>query len=54
MIAKLNTTLAKGNLLNGVGRMENLDQEDHLEDEIATHSRILAWKIPGTEESGRL
>ena len=25
-----------------------------LEKEMATHSSILAWKIPGTEESGRL
>ena len=28
-------------------------QEDHLEKEMATHSRILAWKIPWTEEPGR-
>ena len=54
MTAKLNTTLAKGNLLSGVGRMENLDQEDPLEEEMATHSRILAWKIPWTEEPGGL
>ena len=26
------------------------DQEDPLEEEMATHSSILAWKIPGTEE----
>ena len=29
-------------------------QEDPLEKGIATHSSILAWRIPGTEESGRL
>ena len=29
-------------------------QEDTLEKEIATHSRILAWEIPWTEEPGRL
>ena len=29
-------------------------QEDLLEKEMATHSSILAWKIPWTEESGRL
>ena len=29
-------------------------QEDPLEEEIATHSRILAWRIPWTEEPGRL
>ena len=27
-------------------------QEDSLEEEMATHSRILAWKIPWTEEPG--
>ena len=29
-------------------------QEDPLEKEIATHSSTLAWKIPWTEEPGRL
>ena len=29
-------------------------QEDPLEKEMATHSSILAWKIPQTEEPGRL
>ena len=29
-------------------------QEDPLEQEMATHSGILAWKIPGTEEQGGL
>ena len=31
-----------------------LGQEDPLEMEIATHSSILSWKIPRTEEPGRL
>ena len=31
-----------------------LGLEDPLEQEMATHSSILAWKIPGTEESGKL
>ena len=31
-----------------------LGQEDHLEKEIATHSCILAWGIPWTEEPGGL
>ena len=31
-----------------------LDQEDAVEEKMATHSSILAWKIPRTEESGRL
>ena len=30
----------------------SLGQEDALEKEIATHSSILAWKIPRTEEPG--
>ena len=32
----------------------SLDGEDPLEEERATHSSILAWKIPWTEESGGL
>ena len=32
----------------------SLDQEDPLEKGIATHSRILAWKIPWTEKPGGL
>ena len=31
-------------------RVRSLDQEDPLEEEVATHSSILAWKIPWTEE----
>ena len=31
-----------------------LDQEDPLEEGIATHSSILAWRIPWTEEPGWL
>ena len=31
-----------------------LGQEDPLEEEMATHSSILAWKVPLTEEPGRL
>ena len=31
-----------------------LGQEDPLEKEMVTHSRILAWEIPWTEEPGRL
>ena len=32
----------------------SLGQEDPLEKETATHSSILAWRIPGREEPGRL
>ena len=31
-----------------------LGREDPLEEEMPTHSSILAWKIPWTEEPGRL
>ena len=35
-------------------RAWSLGQEDPLEKEMSTHSRTLAWKIPWTEEPGRL
>ena len=34
--------------------VQSLGQEDLLEKEMATHSHILAWKIPWMEEPGRL
>ena len=34
--------------------VQSLGQEDPLEKEMATHSSILAWKIPWTEELGGL
>ena len=34
--------------------VQSLGWEDPLEEEIATHSSTLAWKIPWTEEPGRL
>ena len=34
--------------------VESLGQEDPLEKEMAIHSSTLAWKIPWTEEPGRL
>ena len=34
--------------------VQSLGQEDLLEKEMATHSSILAWKIPWTEDTGRL
>ena len=33
---------------------QSLGQEDPLEEEMATHSSILAWEIPWTEEPGGL
>ena len=35
-------------------QVQSLGQEDPLEKEMATHSSILAWKIPWMEEPGRL
>ena len=34
--------------------VQSLDGEDPLEEGLATHSSILAWRIPWTEEPGRL
>ena len=34
--------------------VRSLGQEDTLEEEMATHSSTLTWKIPWTEEPGRL
>ena len=33
--------------------VHSLGREDLLKKELATHSSILAWKIPWTEETGR-
>ena len=35
-------------------QVQSLGQEDALEEGMATHSSILAWRIPWTEESGGL
>ena len=35
-------------------RVRSLDREDPLGKEMATHSSILAWEIPWTEEPGGL
>ena len=35
-------------------RVRSLDQEDPLEEEMATHSSISAWETPRTEEPGGL
>ena len=40
-----------GDVRDGV---RSLDQENPLEEGTATHSSILAWRIPQTEEPGRL
>ena len=33
--------------------VQSLGQEDPLEKQMATHSSILAWKVPWMEKSGR-
>ena len=35
-------------------QVQSLGWEDPLEEEMATHSSILAWRIPWTEEPGGL
>ena len=35
-------------------QVQSLGQEDSLEEEIPIYSSILAWRIPWTEEPGRL
>ena len=35
-------------------QVRSLGQEDHLEEEMAAHSSIVAWRIPWTEEPGGL
>ena len=35
-------------------RVPSLGGEDPLEEEMATHSSVLAWRIPGTGEPGGL
>ena len=34
--------------------VQSLSQEDPMEEGMATHSSILAWRIPWTEEAGGL
>ena len=34
--------------------VQSLGQEDPLEKGMATHSSILVWRVPWTEETGRL
>ena len=45
---------SKASAYNAETQVRSLGWEDPLEKEMATHSSILAWKIPWTEEPGRL
>ena len=49
----LNNSPANTGDLRDVG-LTSLGQEDALEEGMATHSSIFAWRIPWTEEPGRL
>ena len=35
-------------------QVQSLDRDESLEKEMATHSNMLAWKIPWTGEPGRI
>ena len=59
MIGAFQVALVVKNLPANAGRCKNpqvqpLGWEDPLEEGMATHSSILAWRIPWTEEPGRL
>ena len=49
-----NGSVIKNSLANAGDTVRSLGREDHLEGEMATHSSILAWEIPWTEEPGGL
>ena len=46
--------MVKNPLANAEMRVRSLGQDDPRDKEMATHSSILAWRIPWTEEPGRL
>ena len=46
--------MVKNPLANQETQIPSLGREDPLEKEMATHSSILAWEIPRTEEPGGL
>ena len=48
------TQMVKSLLAMRGTRVRSLGQEDPLENERATHSSILAWKIPWSKEPGGL
>ena len=52
--ASLVVQMVKNLLVKWETQIRSLGQEDALEQEMATHSSILAWKIPQTEEPGGL
>ena len=51
-MASLVAQMVKNLLAMRETQVQSLDQEDPLEKGMATHSSILAWRIPWTEEPG--
>ena len=54
MLGKLHGSDGKESSYNAGTWLRSLGQEDPLEKVMATHSSILAWRIPWTEEPGGL
>ena len=54
MLPKLEVQFMLFNHQFSVTQVQSLGQEDPLEEGMATHSSILAWRISRTEEPGRL
>ena len=52
MVGSLVAQSIKNTLALQETQVRSLDPEDHLEEEIATLSSVLAWRIPGTEDPG--
>ena len=52
--ASLVAQMVKNPLANAGDMVRSLGWEDPLEKGLTTHSNILAWRIPWTEEPGRL
>ena len=58
-LSSIQTVSLKAQLVNHLPAMQEtqvrfLGREDPLEKEMATHSNVLAWRIPWTEEPDRL
>ena len=53
-MASLVTQMVKTLPVRQETQVQSLGQEDPLEEEMATHSSILVWEIPRTEEPGKL
>ena len=52
VMASMVAQTVKNPLAMQVTQLRSLGQEDTLEKKMATHSSILAWRIPWTEETG--